>query len=50
MVLNAWHTTLDRYFGTAAIKIPLIALSTFITVYVGIKILSYLPKSKWLIG
>ena len=50
MVLNAWHATLDKYFDTAAIKIPLIALSTFITVYIGIKILSYLPKSKWLVG
>lgn len=50
MVLNAWQQVLDPRFYTAAIKIPVIAVSTFITTYLIIKFLSYLPKSKWLIG
>lgn len=50
MVLNAYHALLDPYMSTAAIKIPVIALSTFTTTFLAIKLLSYLPKSKWLIG
>ena len=50
MVLNVFHSLLDKQFNTAAIKIPLIAISTFITTFLVIKLLSYLPKSKWLIG
>ncbi|MDB4922189.1 acyltransferase family protein [Mucilaginibacter sp.] len=50
MVLNAYHSFLDEYFTSAAIKMPLIALCTFITTYIIIKVLSYLPKSKWLVG
>lgn len=50
MVLNFYYQVLNEKFGTAAIKIPLIAVTTFITTYIFIKLLSYLPKSKWLIG
>lgn len=50
MVLNTVHTWLDPHFEHAAIKLPLIALITFIITYGVIKLLSYLPKSKWLIG
>lgn len=50
MVLNAYHSLLDPFMNSAAIKIPVIALSTFISTYFIIKILSYIPKSKWLIG
>ena len=50
MVLNAVHSWLNPHFSSAAIKVPLIALLTFILTYIAIKILSYLPKSKWLIG
>jgi len=50
MVLNVYHSWLDSHFSSAAIKIPIIALSTFITTYLLMKILSFLPKSKWLIG
>jgi surface polysaccharide O-acyltransferase-like enzyme len=50
MVLNFYHAQIDKHFDSAAIKVPLIALSTFITTYIVIKILSFLPKSKWLVG
>ncbi|MGZ3811684.1 MAG: acyltransferase [Mucilaginibacter sp.] len=50
MVLNVFHSLFDKQFDTAAIKIPVIAISTFITTFLLIKLLSYLPRSKWLIG
>ena len=50
MVLNAYHDLLDDRFTIAAIKVPLIAVLTFITTYIVIKLLSYLPKSKYLVG
>jgi surface polysaccharide O-acyltransferase-like enzyme len=50
MVLNFYFNLLNKYFDTAAIKIPLIAGCTFITTCVLIKLLSLLPKSKWLVG
>lgn len=50
MVLNAVHSLFDKLFTSAAIKIPVIAVITFITTYIIIKLLSYLPKSRYLIG
>lgn len=50
MVLNAIHSWIDPIFSTAAIKVPLTAIITLSLTYIIIKILSYLPKSKWLIG
>jgi len=50
MILNAMHGWIDPLFNTAAIKVPFTALLTFITTFIAIKIISYLPKSKWLIG
>ena len=50
MVLNFYYNLINPHFDTAAIKIPLIALSTFITTVILIKLLSFLPKSKWLVG
>ena len=50
MLLNAVHSWLNPYFSSAAIKVPLIALVTFILTFIVIKVLSYLPKSKLLIG
>ena len=50
MVLNAYYAFINPHMNTAAIKIPVIALCTFVTTYVAIKLVSYLPKSKWLIG
>lgn len=50
MVLNAVYSLLNSQFASAAIKVPLLAITTFIITYLVIKALSYLPKSKWLIG
>jgi surface polysaccharide O-acyltransferase-like enzyme len=50
MVLNAYYSLLNDHISNVAVKIPVIALCTFITTYAGIKILSFLPKSKWLVG
>lgn len=50
MVLNIYYHLLNQYFDTAAVKIPLIAFCTFITTCVLVKLLSLLPKSKWLVG
>lgn len=50
MVLNAVHNWIDPHFASAAIKLPLIAAITFIITYLLMKVLSYLPKSKWLVG
>jgi surface polysaccharide O-acyltransferase-like enzyme len=50
MVLNACHGLLHERFTSAAIKVPLIAADTFIGTYILIKLLSFLPKSKWLVG
>ncbi|MGN6397192.1 MAG: acyltransferase [Mucilaginibacter sp.] len=50
IVLNAVYAWLNPHFESAAIKLPLIALTTFVITNVIIKVLSYLPKSKWLVG
>ncbi|WP_214072758.1 acyltransferase family protein [Mucilaginibacter sp. dw_454] len=50
MILIAVHNWLDPHFVSAAVKLPLIAGVTFVLTYLLIKALSYLPKSKWLVG
>ena len=50
MLLNLFYDLLNSLFDSAMIKIPLIAICTFITSYLVIKALSYLPKSKYIIG
>jgi surface polysaccharide O-acyltransferase-like enzyme len=50
MLLNAFHSLYDPLIPTAAIKVPLLALTTFICTYLVMKCLSYLPKSKYLVG
>lgn len=50
MVLNAVYAFLNDKFSTAAIKIPLIAVTTFAATYLFMKLLSLLPKSKWIVG
>ena len=50
MVLNTIFPLIDDRIANAAIKIPLIALAAFIGTYLIIKCLSYLPKSKFLVG
>lgn len=50
MVLNAVYGYLDPRIDGAALKLPLIAVSTFILTYLLVKLLALLPKSKWLLG
>jgi surface polysaccharide O-acyltransferase-like enzyme len=50
LVLNIYYSLLDKHLGSAALKVPLIAIITFVSTYLLIKLLSLLPKSKWLIG
>lgn len=50
MLLNIFFDLFNDLFESAMIKIPLLAVCTFITSYIVIKILSYLPKSKYIIG
>jgi len=50
IVLNAVHSHLAPMLGNAFLRIPTIALTTFVITYLGIKLLSFLPGSKYLIG
>lgn len=50
MLLNLFYDLLNDLSDSAMIKIPVIALCTFVTSYLMIKALSYLPKSKYIIG
>ncbi|EDM34167.1 hypothetical protein PBAL39_03324 [Pedobacter sp. BAL39] len=50
MVLNAVYGYFDKQWDTAAVKLPLIAVTTFILTYIVVKLVSFLPKSKWLLG
>jgi surface polysaccharide O-acyltransferase-like enzyme len=50
ILLDLAHFLIDKRIGTAAIKVPLMAIVAFILSYLVIKLLSYLPKSKYLIG
>ncbi|KAK8894730.1 hypothetical protein M9Y10_023167 [Tritrichomonas musculus] len=50
MVLDQFHTLFDPDNKRPCIFIPIIAICTFIVTYLVIKILSYIPYSKYLIG
>lgn len=50
MVLNAVHHWLEPHLESAALKLPLIALITYIITFCVITLISYLPGSKWLVG
>lgn len=50
MVLDTLYPYINIQFNSAAIKVPLIAVAAFIGTYLVVKCLSYLPKSKLLIG
>jgi len=50
IVLNAVHSALAGPLSGSVIKIPIIGLCAFVITYIIIKILSYLPKSKWITG
>jgi hypothetical protein len=50
MLLNLYHDLFKGMFSTVLIEVPLITLCTFVTVYLVIKLMSYLPKSKYWLG
>lgn len=50
MILNFFYTVYNGLFSTSLIKIPLMAISTFITVYIVIRLMYYLPKAKYWVG
>jgi hypothetical protein len=50
MVLNSVHPMLNAVVGSAPLKMPFIALVTFTGTYLVIKLISLLPKSKWVVG
>lgn len=50
MLLNLYYGLFSPLFEAAYITIPIISVCTFITVYLLVKVLSWLPKSKYLIG
>ena len=50
IVLNAVHAHLAPMLGNAFLRIPAIALTTFVITYLGVKLISLLPASKYIIG
>ncbi len=50
MLLNFFYTYLEPYFSGAVSFVPCLAVITFIASYLVIYALSFLPKSKYLIG
>lgn len=50
IVLNAVHSALAPMLGNAFLRIPTIAVTTFLVTYLGVKLLSLLPGSKYVVG
>jgi surface polysaccharide O-acyltransferase-like enzyme len=50
IVLNVIHARMAPMIGNAFVRIPAIAFTTFLITYLGLKLLSLLPGSKYLIG
>lgn len=50
MLLNFYHDLLDSSISSLLIKVPAIAIATFVTTYLIVKLLSYLPKEKYWLG
>jgi surface polysaccharide O-acyltransferase-like enzyme len=50
IVLNAVHFLLAPLLGNTFLRIPVIALTTFVLTYLAVKLLSLLPGSKYLVG
>jgi surface polysaccharide O-acyltransferase-like enzyme len=50
IVLNEVHSLLAAIFGNAFIRVPVIALTTFVLTYVMVKLISLLPGSKYIVG
>ena len=50
MLLNFFHGWLDPLVASAGIKIPVLALCTFVSSYAVVKLISLLPGSKYVVG
>jgi surface polysaccharide O-acyltransferase-like enzyme len=50
IVLNAVHSLLAPLVANPFLRIPAIALTTFVITYLGVKLISLLPGNKYLIG
>lgn len=50
IVLNAVHSLMAPFLENAFLRIPAIALTTFVITYLGVKLLSLLPGSKYIVG
>ncbi|MGN6397689.1 MAG: acyltransferase [Mucilaginibacter sp.] len=50
LILNAVHSVLNPRLNSAAVKIPLMGICAFVITFLAVKALSYLPKSKWIVG
>lgn len=50
MILNVFYSMFNETIAVIWIKIPVISICTFIVSYLIIKAVSYLPKSKYIIG
>ena len=50
IVLSTIHSHLASMLGNAYLRIPTIAVTTFVLTYLAVKLISLLPGSKYLIG
>jgi surface polysaccharide O-acyltransferase-like enzyme len=50
LILNLAYKLIEPHFSGPAVTIPVVALTTFVLTYILIKLISYLPKSKYLVG
>ena len=50
MLLNLFFKVISPHFENVYISVPLISVCTFASIYLTIKLLSYLPKSKYWLG
>lgn len=50
VVLNYFYSVFDGMIESIWLKLPVISIVTFIATYILIKLVSYLPKSKYLVG
>jgi peptidoglycan/LPS O-acetylase OafA/YrhL len=50
LVLVQLFPIINNWLHDVVLVIPVLAISTFLVTYVGIKLLSYLPGSKYIVG
>lgn len=50
IVLNMFFNAFNPIFSTTLVSVPLISVCTFICVYIIVKLLSYIPTSKYWLG